>query len=87
MAMNLKEILLEGARAAKSEESLTLQSSIMRAVKERNPIMAAHIADFCWIKLGWTYGRLYEEVHKLTGIDLPSWDELLYEADRELSQG
>ena len=58
-----------------------------KAVKERNPIMAAKISDFCRDRLRWNYNRLFEEVHKITGIELPEWDELLYRADRELSLG
>ena len=66
---------------------MTLKEAMEKAVKERNPIMAAKIVDFCWGRLGWTYNKIYEEVHKLTGIELPEWDALLYEADRELSAG
>lgn len=66
---------------------MKLKEAIEKAVRERNPIMAAQISDFCWMRLGWNYNKTFEEVHKLTGIELSKWDELLYEADRELSQG
>lgn len=63
---------------------MTLKDAIEKAVKEWNPILAAQVVDFCWERLGWTYQQLFAEVHRLTGIDEPKWDELLYEADNEL---
>jgi hypothetical protein len=60
---------------------MTLKEAIEKAVQEKNAILAGHIADFCWVRLRWNYAKTYEEVKKITGIELPDWDALLYEAD------
>ena len=66
---------------------MTLKEMMEKVVKEKNPIMAAKVVDFCWMKLGWPHQKIFEEVNKITGIEMPEWDALLYEADRELSAG
>ena len=65
---------------------MTLKEAIEKAVRTRNPTLAGRVSDFCWARLGWNYQRTFEEVAKITGIDLPTWDELLYEADWELGR-
>jgi len=65
---------------------MNLKEAIEKAVRERNPILAGRVADFCWFRLGWNYQKTFDEVFAITGIDLPAWDELLYEADWEVGR-
>lgn len=65
---------------------MTLGDAIRKAVQTRDPIVAAGIVDMAAAK-GLTHAQIWRMVNNVQPISPAEWDELLYEADRQLSQG
>jgi hypothetical protein len=59
---------------------MTLAEAIQEAVATNNAEACGRIAELLRFR-GMDYAGTYELVHKLTGIELPEWDSLLYETE------
>jgi hypothetical protein len=59
---------------------------LLDAAKAGDASAAGRFADHCRFRYGWDYNKIADTVRKMRGIDVATWDELLYEADMQASQ-
>ena len=65
---------------------MTLSDAITKAVRDNDARAAGVVADVCRFRLGMNYDQILERVRQqYPDLDIPSWDELLYEADMQES--
>ena len=62
---------------------ITLREMVMKAITEKNHLLAGKITEFLWIKKSMNYKEIYKFVNKIEPIPMPEWDELLCEYDTE----
>ena len=60
---------------------MKLNDAIKTSVQEKNLEKINNIALFFRLR-GFTHEQTFDIFHELTGIDLPEFDELLYQADK-----
>lgn len=60
---------------------MTLRELVVRAVTERDPVLAGKVANVLQFRFGANYKETYEFVNGIKPIPLAEWDGLLYEAD------
>lgn len=62
---------------------MKITEAIKEAVETHNAEMAGKCADILRNK-GFNYNQVFELANKLTGIGEGEWEEMMYEADRNL---
>ena len=60
---------------------MDMKEAAQIAVRERNVILAAKIADHLRFKLDLNWVQTWQIIHGWTGVDRAKWDELLRRAD------
>jgi hypothetical protein len=67
---------------------MTLRQALRQALQIENAPAVGHLADLMRFKLGLNYQESFAAAQRACpGLTLAQWDGLLYEADREASQG
>ena len=67
---------------------MILREALRQAIQTENAMAVGHLADLMRFKLGLNYQESFAAARRACpGLTLDRWDGLLYEADRETSQG
>lgn len=65
---------------------MTVGEKLKKAIVEHDPVAAGEVVNGLR-KMGCTYIDVFRLAERLTGISLPEWETLMYEADEEESYG